>query len=69
MCDLMSCAEEAIIFDPHYDMGSVPGDGIHSCLQELLGVKRAAYALITGQRMANNYAARPTGGSHDGRPS
>ena len=32
-------------------MGSVPGDGIHSCLQELLGVKRAAYALLTGQRI------------------
>jgi enoyl-CoA hydratase/carnithine racemase len=30
-------------------MGSVPGDGIHSCFQELLGVKRAAYALLTGQ--------------------
>jgi len=32
-------------------MGSVPGDGIHSCFQELLGVKRAAYALLTGQRI------------------
>ena len=27
----------------------LPGDGIHSCFQELLGVKRAAYALLTGQ--------------------
>lgn len=27
----------------------MPGDGIHSCFQELLGVKRAAYALLTGQ--------------------
>jgi len=51
MCDLTLCAEEAIIFDPHYNMGSVPGDGIHSCFQELLGVKRAAYALLTGQRI------------------
>jgi enoyl-CoA hydratase/carnithine racemase len=51
MCDLTLCAEEAIIFDPHFNMGSVPGDGIHSCLQELLGVKRAAYALLTGQRI------------------
>ena len=49
MCDITLCAEEAVIFDPHFNMGSVPGDGIHSCLQELLGVKRAAYALITGQ--------------------
>jgi enoyl-CoA hydratase/carnithine racemase len=51
MCDITLCAEEAVIFDPHFNMGSVPGDGIHSCLQELLGVKRAAYALLTGQRI------------------
>lgn len=51
MCDLTLCADEAVIFDPHFNMGSVPGDGIHSCLIELLGVKRAAYALVTGQRI------------------
>jgi enoyl-CoA hydratase/carnithine racemase len=49
MCDISICAEDAVIFDLHYDIGSVPGDGIHSCFQELLGVKRAAYALLTGQ--------------------
>jgi enoyl-CoA hydratase/carnithine racemase len=49
MCDITLCAEDAVIFDLHYDIGSVPGDGIHSCFQELLGVKRAAYALLTGQ--------------------
>jgi len=49
MCDITLCAEEAVIFDPHFNMGSVPGDGIHSCFQELLGVKRAAYALLTGE--------------------
>lgn len=51
MCDITLCAEEAVIFDPHYNMGSVPGDGIHSCFQELMGVKRAAYALLTGERI------------------
>lgn len=49
MCDITLCAEDAVVFDLHYDIGSVPGDGIHSCFQELLGVKRAAYALLTGQ--------------------
>ncbi|WP_207974620.1 enoyl-CoA hydratase/isomerase family protein [Parafrankia sp. BMG5.11] len=49
MCDITLCAEDATIFDLHYDIGSVPGDGIHSCFQELLGVKRAAYALLTGE--------------------
>jgi enoyl-CoA hydratase/carnithine racemase len=49
MCDITVCCDDAIVFDLHYDIGSVPGDGIHSCFQELLGVKRAAYALLTGQ--------------------
>ena len=49
MCDLTIAAADAVIFDLHYDIGSVPGDGIHSCFQELLGVKRAAYALLTGE--------------------
>ncbi len=49
MCDITICSEDAIIFDPHFNMGNVPGDGIHSCFIELLGVKRAAYALFTGQ--------------------
>ena len=37
MCDITICSEDAIIFDLHYDIGSVPGDGIHSCFLELLG--------------------------------
>lgn len=49
MCDISICSDTAVIFDLHYDIGSVPGDGIHSCFQELLGVKRAAYALLTGE--------------------
>jgi len=49
MCDLTIASEDAIIFDLHYDIGSVPGDGINCCFQELLGTKRAAYALLTGQ--------------------
>ncbi|KAA9005730.1 enoyl-CoA hydratase/isomerase family protein [Histidinibacterium aquaticum] len=49
MCDITLCADDATIFDLHYDIGSVPADGIHNCFQELLGVKRAAYALLTGE--------------------
>jgi enoyl-CoA hydratase/carnithine racemase len=49
MCDLTLCADDARIFDLHYGISSVPGDGIHSCFEELLGVKRAAYALLTGE--------------------
>jgi enoyl-CoA hydratase/carnithine racemase len=49
MCDLTLAAEDATIFDLHYDIGSVPADGIHNAFQELLGTKRAAYALLTGE--------------------
>ncbi|MFO1468046.1 MAG: enoyl-CoA hydratase/isomerase family protein [Steroidobacteraceae bacterium] len=49
MCDLTICSEDAVIFDLHFPLGAVPGDGIHSCFQELLGTKRAAYALLTGE--------------------
>ncbi|MFR9805200.1 enoyl-CoA hydratase/isomerase family protein [Pseudonocardia sp. RS010] len=49
MCDLTLCSEQARIYDLHYGISSVPGDGIHSCFEELLGVKRAAYAMLTGQ--------------------
>ena len=49
MCDITLMADDAVIYDLHYDIGSVPGDGIHSCFEELLGVKRAAYALLTGE--------------------
>src|ERR1700728_2474228 len=49
MCDISLAAEGATVFDLHYDIGSVPADGIHTCFQELLGVKRAAYALLTGE--------------------
>lgn len=55
-CDITLMAEEATIFDLHYDIGSVPGDGIHSCFQELLGVKRAAYALYTGEAITASKA-------------
>lgn len=58
MCDITICSEDAVIYDLHYDIGSVPGDGIHSCFQELLGVKRAAYALLTGQAIDAETALR-----------
>lgn len=56
MCDISLAADDATIFDLHYDIGSVPADGIHNCFQELLGVKRAAYALLTGQAITPQQA-------------
>jgi len=56
MCDITLAADDATIFDLHYDIGSVPADGIHTCFQELLGVKRAAYALLTGEAITARQA-------------
>src|SRR6201987_6451866 len=56
MCDIPLAAEDAAIFDLHYDIGSVPADGIHNAFQELLGVKRAAYALLTGEAITAQQA-------------
>jgi enoyl-CoA hydratase/carnithine racemase len=56
MCDITIAATDATIFDLHYDIGSVPGDGIHNAFQELLGVKRAAYALLTGEAISAQQA-------------
>jgi enoyl-CoA hydratase/carnithine racemase len=56
MCDITLAAEDATLFDLHYDIGSVPADGIHNAFQELLGVKRAAYALLTGEAISAQQA-------------
>jgi enoyl-CoA hydratase/carnithine racemase len=49
MCDITICSDDALIIDPHYNAGAVPGDGIHSCFTELLGIKRATYAMLMGE--------------------
>lgn len=51
MCDLTICSENTVIMDPHFSLGMVPGDGIHSAMIELLGVKRAAYAMIMNEQI------------------
>jgi enoyl-CoA hydratase/carnithine racemase len=50
MCDLCLMADDAVIADPHFLYDIVPGDGIHSCLIELLGVRRAAYAMYMSEK-------------------
>ena len=37
MCDITICSENAMIVDPHLDLGLVPGDGIHSAFIETMG--------------------------------
>jgi hypothetical protein len=57
-------AEDATIFDLHYDIGSVPADGIHNAFQELLG---RAYTITdhimtqprTARRLTTQIVRRP----------
>ncbi|NUR85281.1 MAG: enoyl-CoA hydratase/isomerase family protein [Nonomuraea sp.] len=49
LCDLTLAAETATIVDPHVPTGVAPGDGQQLTLQELIGAKRAAYHLYTGE--------------------
>lgn len=48
LCDITLCAEQTELFDPHFKYGLVPGDGQGLTFQELMGLKRAAYYLYTG---------------------
>jgi enoyl-CoA hydratase/carnithine racemase len=49
LCDITLAAETATIMDPHLLASIAPGDGQQLTLQELIGTKRAAYHLYTGQ--------------------
>lgn len=51
MCDICIMADDVVISDPHYIHGIVPGDGIHSCLFELMGTRRAVYAMFMNQML------------------
>jgi enoyl-CoA hydratase/carnithine racemase len=49
LCDITLAAETATVVDPHLAAGVAPGDGQQLALQELIGTKRAAYHLYTGE--------------------
>ncbi|MVU82812.1 enoyl-CoA hydratase/isomerase family protein [Nocardia sp. ET3-3] len=49
LCDITLAAETATITDPHFLVGTAPGDGQQLTLQEILGTKRASYHLYTGR--------------------
>ncbi|MEV1175662.1 enoyl-CoA hydratase/isomerase family protein [Nonomuraea sp. NPDC049784] len=48
-CDITICTEDARFFDPHFLVSTAPGDGQSLTFQELMGTKRAAYHIYTGQ--------------------
>ncbi|WP_314408331.1 enoyl-CoA hydratase/isomerase family protein [Streptomyces kroppenstedtii] len=49
LCDVTLAAEDADLMDPHFLAGTAPGDGLGLVLQALMGTKRAAYYVYTGQ--------------------
>ena len=51
LCDITLCAEHAVLFDPHFEIGLVPGDGQGLVFQELMGLKRAAYYMYTADKI------------------
>ncbi len=51
LCDITICAEGTDFFDAHYLGGVSPGDGIVLTLQNLTGIKRAAFYAYTGRNM------------------
>lgn len=50
-CDLTLCADDAYFFENHFVFGVAPGDGMYLIMQELLGLKRAAYYMYTGDNI------------------
>lgn len=44
-CDLTIAADHARLFEPHFHIGLVPGDGMFLALQHLLGPKRANHIM------------------------
>lgn len=56
LCDLTLCATDAYLFEAHYKVGLAPGDALFLVLQQLLGPKRANYALYTGQNISAEQA-------------
>lgn len=55
-CDLTLSADDAVFFENHFIFGVPPGDGMYMFMQELLGPKRAAYYMYTGEDISAELA-------------
>jgi enoyl-CoA hydratase/carnithine racemase len=51
LCDVTLATPDTVLFDPHFAMGNASGDGQLLVFQELIGLKRSAYALYTNQQI------------------
>ncbi|MBU6533565.1 enoyl-CoA hydratase/isomerase family protein [Streptomyces sp. NPDC057245] len=55
-CDLTLAAPDAKFFENHFIFGVPPGDGLYLIMQELLGPKRSAYYMYTGEDISGQKA-------------
>jgi enoyl-CoA hydratase/carnithine racemase len=52
LCDIVLATEDMVIQDSaHFRGNLVPGDGMHVVMPLLMGINRARYFLLTGQKM------------------
>jgi enoyl-CoA hydratase len=58
LCDVILCAEEAKIGDPHVSVGLVAGDGGAFIWPQIVGYARAKKYLLTGELMTATEAER-----------
>jgi enoyl-CoA hydratase/carnithine racemase len=52
LCDIVLAADTTVIQDDHFVRGRTPGDGAHLVWPLLMGVNRARYFLLTGQKLS-----------------
>ena len=50
-CDLAICTDDTVMFDVHKHFGFISGDGVNISMKELMGSKRAAYYMLTGEHV------------------
>lgn len=57
LSDVVLCSENATIKDgPHFENGLVPGDGVNLVFPLLMGLNRARYFLLMGQKLTATQA-------------
>ena len=57
LCDIVLLSDDGYLQDAaHVARGVVPGDGVHIVLPRVMGLNRARYFLLTGQRMSPEQA-------------
>jgi enoyl-CoA hydratase/carnithine racemase len=57
MCDIVLAAEEAYFQDSaHFSRGIAPGDGVNTVWPAAIGLNRARYFLLTGQKLSAQQA-------------